>query len=154
MLIRTCRVCRVEKPLNEFTKNRSKSLGHDYECLCCHREYMTHQRELHPERYREINRESIKRNSHKWHDTWAEYQRKYCKKYPDRHRANGVLNYHVKRGNIVPSKVCQLCGAESKTEGHHPDYTKPLAVLWLCAVCHRRAHKDESIRKNQGSSAL
>jgi hypothetical protein len=37
MLIRTCRVCRVEKPLNEFTKNRSKSLGHDYECLCCHR---------------------------------------------------------------------------------------------------------------------
>lgn len=35
----------------------------------------------------------------------------------------------------------QLCGV-SRVQAHHPDYSKPLEVEWLCAGHHRRAHTD------------
>lgn len=35
---------------------------------------------------------------------------------------------------------CLECGAV-KTEAHHPDYTKPLDVVWLCKKHHQEIHK-------------
>jgi hypothetical protein len=43
-----------------------------------------------------------------------------------------------RRGIIVP-QPCQHCGA-AKAEVHHPDYSKPLEVVWLCKPCHGREH--------------
>ncbi len=36
-------------------------------------------------------------------------------------------------------KSCEKCGAK-KTDGHHPDYSKPLEVVWLCRKHHKAAH--------------
>jgi hypothetical protein len=35
---------------------------------------------------------------------------------------------------------CAICGI-TKTEGHHPDYKKPLEVVWLCKKHHIEVHK-------------
>ena len=37
---------------------------------------------------------------------------------------------------ITKPDHCQKCGREGYIEKHHPDYTKPLLVEWLCTKCH------------------
>jgi len=59
---------------------------------------------------------------------------------PKKYNAQGKLQYAVRTGNIK-RKPCQVCG-ELKVEGHHPDYDKPLDVIWLCRKHHIAAHKN------------
>lgn len=35
--------------------------------------------------------------------------------------------------------VCKECG-EKKTQAHHPDYSKPLDIIWLCKKHHAELH--------------
>jgi hypothetical protein len=43
-------------------------------------------------------------------------------------------------------KTCFKCGIEKtpahdeKPEAHHPDYSAPLDVVWLCSAHHKQAH--------------
>ena len=43
------------------------------------------------------------------------------------------------RGKLI-QLPCQVCGGPSK-DRHHPDYSKPLYVVWLCKKCHRDIHR-------------
>lgn len=51
-------------------------------------------------------------------------------------RARTVAGVYLRRGK-VEKRPCQVCGA-GRSEMHHPDYGKPLEVVWLC----RRHHLD------------
>ena len=42
-------------------------------------------------------------------------------------------------GRLRRPERCSECGATGRIEGHHPDYSRPLHVEWLCVSCHRRA---------------
>lgn len=43
----------------------------------------------------------------------------------------------IKKGELLPSKICSDCGSgNKKIVAHHEDYTKPLDVIWLCSSCH------------------
>ena len=44
---------------------------------------------------------------------------------------------YKRRGKLVE----QPCHCGAKAEMHHPDYTKPLAVVWLCRAHHLEAHR-------------
>jgi len=46
----------------------------------------------------------------------------------------------------ISRKNCLFCGAK-KTEGHHPDYNKPLRVVWLCKICHEKLHQILKLQK-------
>jgi transcriptional regulator with XRE-family HTH domain len=37
-------------------------------------------------------------------------------------------------------KACSACGRPSRVHAHHEDYSRPLDVVFLCALCHRRRH--------------
>jgi hypothetical protein len=55
-----------------------------------------------------------------------------------KHEARWQVNRMKVSGHIV-NLPCAECGAEH-TEGHHPDYNRPLYVVWLCRDCHRALH--------------
>lgn len=52
-------------------------------------------------------------------------------------RTRAYSNVLQKRGKIEV-KPCVACGA--KAEKHHPDYSDPRTVIWLCKSCHRSVH--------------
>lgn len=68
--------------------------------------------------------------------------RKSKLKYPEKNKARIILRYavkigKVKRGNCV-SVFSDIC--KGKVEAHHPDYSKPLEVMWLCRKHHSNLH--------------
>ncbi len=67
-------------------------------------------------------------------------------KNPAKDRASQTLRNAVARGKMKRSTVCEVCGLGGKIHGHHPDYSKPLEVQWLCIRCHERAHHDTGTR--------
>jgi hypothetical protein len=52
--------------------------------------------------------------------------------------ARAYANTHQKLGMLAP-QPCEDCGA-ANVEKHHEDYSKPLAVTWLCRRCHNKRH--------------
>lgn len=70
--------------------------------------------------------------------TASEKRKRYENKYPERIAANKILRDAVRKGKVKP-KPCAECG-NPKSHGHHPDYSKPLKVIWLCVRHHARLH--------------
>lgn len=58
-------------------------------------------------------------------------------KEPKKHRARIALGNAIRDGRVIP-QPCWVCG--DKAEAHHPDYDRPLDVVWLCNTHHRAAH--------------
>lgn len=56
-----------------------------------------------------------------------------------RQRARDVARVAKRRGYLIP-QPCADCGAPH-TEMHHPDYDKPLEVIWLCRPHHLARHR-------------
>ena len=59
---------------------------------------------------------------------------------PVRKRAQFAVNNALRDGRIK-KQPCQCCGSET-VEGHHPDYSRPLDVVWLCAAHHSELHTE------------
>lgn len=46
----------------------------------------------------------------------------------------------IREGRLMRAP-CEVCGA-AKSDAHHDDYAKPLAVRWLCRSCHKKHHAE------------
>src|SRR6266487_4953291 len=93
----------------------------------------------HPLEVRMSNRESKRKRSVRE----AEYKRQYLATHPIdplKRAARILLNNKVATGEIVRPTACIRCFAVGRVQGHHPDYSKPLEVLWLCKECHIEEH--------------
>lgn len=44
-----------------------------------------------------------------------------------------------KNGLIQKPLFCEKCHEKKPLDKHHPDYNKPLEVMWLCRSCHKVA---------------
>lgn len=97
------------------------------------------------QRYRELNAEKIKAyvNSpgFKILRSIRDAERKL--NYPEKYAARQKVLIAVRNGSLV-KQPCKECGA-LKVEAHHPDYSKPLDVIWLC-----KKHHMEYDKKNGG----
>jgi len=45
-------------------------------------------------------------------------------------------------GGVLVKTPCKVCGV-LKVDAHHPDYSKPLEVVWLCRKHHSELHTKE-----------
>jgi len=64
----------------------------------------------------------------------------------ERGKAAEKLRAAVRSGKIERGN-CEECG-EPNAHGHHPDYSKPLEVIWLCPKHHAEEHTLESWQKD------
>jgi hypothetical protein len=55
--------------------------------------------------------------------------------------AHHALRAALRRGDIKRGP-CAVCGS-LRTDGHHPDHSKALEVVWLCRKHHRQLHAAE-----------
>ncbi len=54
-----------------------------------------------------------------------------------RRRINHLALFSI----VIPKgQICILCEKRPATIRHHPDYTKPLEVDFLCPSCHSKEH--------------
>lgn len=68
--------------------------------------------------------------------------RRYRQKNRLKLAAHNAVAKAVARGNLVPWPACAVpeCACTEELEAHHPDYSMPLDVIWLCRTHHRQAH--------------
>lgn len=52
--------------------------------------------------------------------------------------ARSYAKVYLKRGKLI-KQSCQVCN-DPDTEMHHPDYSKPLEIIWLCRIHHLQIH--------------
>jgi hypothetical protein len=70
----------------------------------------------------------------------AETMRRQAERFPERHHARTTLGNAVRDGRVIPWPVCAVPDCCGKPQGHHPDYSRPLDVVWLCDAHHKAAH--------------
>lgn len=133
---RTCNKCKIEKNLEECFYTQTKvPLKYDYRCKECHKNLsaLRHQKDYCPKKQRI---KSIKRRES---GKLKESRQKMVEKYPEKYKARYVLRNAVAWGK-VNKLPCEVCG-EVKSQGHHPNYSKPLEVIWLCRKHHMELHR-------------
>ena len=64
---------------------------------------------------------------------------RWAANHPERRKASFAVSNAVRDGKLFKTP-CQVCGIE-KVEGHHPDYSRPLDVVWLCTPHHKEIHR-------------
>jgi DNA-directed RNA polymerase subunit RPC12/RpoP len=55
--------------------------------------------------------------------------------------AHRMVSWALQEGRIEHADHCARCGDRGRVVGHHPDYSDPLRVVWLCPTCHANEHR-------------
>ncbi len=90
---------------------------------------------------REWDRTTRKRETARTRD--RRHARKYRQKYPEKERAKRQVRTAISRGDLK-RQPCVFCGKPG--HAHHPDYSKPLEVVWLCRQHHADLHNGRALK--------
>lgn len=131
-----CFKCGEAKLVTEFYKHPQMGDGRLNKCKACtkkdvsknYRENREYYAEYEQQRYQDPGRRQ----------RTIEYQKKTRGRNPEKYQAKTAVGNAVRDGRLS-KKPCELCG-EQETEAHHPDYSKPLEVQWVCRSCHLMLH--------------
>lgn len=133
-----CTSCRIRKPLVEYYKDKNGKDKLTSICKKCNTARCRKYQRAHLES-KMISDKKYRAKKRVENPGWRlEESRSYIKKNPEKHKAHLALHREIRNGNIK-RLPCGVCG-EIKTHGHHPDYNKPLDVIWLCSTHHKRLH--------------
>lgn len=134
--MKKCFKCKRIKPLRLFYKHPMMGDGHLGKCKTCTKKDVARwYRKTKPERQK-YEAERFKRPERK--AAVREYARRMRHRNRGKQLARSKLAAAVLSGKMK-RLPCQVCG-DPKSEGHHPDYRRPLYVKWLCFKHHREEH--------------
>jgi len=130
--IKQCRVCNEEKPASLFYPYQGR------ECKECTKARITSYRAENIDRIREYDktRARLPHRIEKARQTFLNWKAKH----PERREAQAVLLQAVRSGKVMKWPVCAVPECNRKPEAHHPDYSRPLDVVWLCPAHHKQVH--------------
>ena len=141
-----CCKCKQDKDLSEFRdyciRNR------DYICIPCYRiRAMTYYKSESCRNWRLKNEDKAIAISRKYRSLNRDKKIKANKaaRVPEQHNARVMAQRALKIGTIK-KEPCSVCGKE-RSEMHHPDYSKPLDIIWLCRSHHQYLHSHAAICK-------
>jgi hypothetical protein len=138
--MKVCFKCGLRKSLFEFYKHKKMTDGHLGKCIVCTKEDVLEHRVANIDKIREYDRNRGKLPHRKKLST--EITKKIREDLPHVYKAHTTLNNAIRDGKITKPLVCSICKKEKHLHGHHDDYSKPLDVEWMCAVCHKAFHRD------------
>lgn len=124
MLNKKCSKCKKVLSINSFYKGKYRVLSACKNCRRIHKN-------------KEADRLYQKRKRAQDPAKKVLSETLYKKKNPEKVSAHRRVLKAVRSGLLIKSDC--VCG-ESKVQAHHPDYSKPLEVIWLCASCHKLLH--------------
>lgn len=138
---KTCFKCGAQKAIDDFYRHPMMADGHLGKCKDCTKLDVRVDRHTKP-RVREYDRKRAdlphrKAARERIAAAWAE-------KNPEGRKAQHVANNALRNGRLERKTLCEGCGlpkTAALAEKHHPDYSKPLLVVWLCKPCHAIADK-------------
>lgn len=147
--MKVCFRCLQAKPLDDFYKHAAMTDGHLNKCKGCtkddsrrHRlENLARVREY--DRARSSNPERVAARKAYSQSTegrlaHARANEKWQVANAIRRRASNLVAKAIRAGKLIP-EPCFVCG--EKAHAHHPDYSRPLSVTWLCPEHHKAAHR-------------
>ena len=138
--MKTCFKCKQEKPLFDFYKHKGMADGHLNKCKECTKKDVHEHAHGKGREYRlayDTTRSKLEHRKKLNNRTSKEYY----EKNPSRTKANSKLNNAVKSGKVYKWPVCAMPDCtQTQVVGHHPDYDRPLDVVWLCQSHHKQAH--------------
>ena len=146
--MKTCFKCGESKPLSEFYPHKRMADGRLGKCKTCAKSDVAKRieaKQLDPdwladERARCREKQSRYRAAGAASVVKPEAQKKWLAANPQKRKAQSAAGRAVRCGKLVPLTNCEGCQKEAKLQKHHPDYSKPLYVQWLCTTCHGKAH--------------
>lgn len=133
--IKTCFKCGIEKLIDEFYRHSAMADGHLGKCKSCAKSDVKKHRLENIESLRAYER--ARAGTTKRREMAKAIGAAWRAKYPERRRAQVMLNNAIRDGRIK-AMPCFICGG--KAEAHHPNYDSPLDVVWLCPIHHKQAH--------------
>ena len=139
-LEKKCSKCKVVKKAECFNKHPRSKSGLQGMCKGCVREYNATHKEVNQkavEKYRHTEKGKTAKN--KARQNWTD-------KNPKKANAASLAKYAIQKGLLI-RKPCEVC-EEVKVDAHHPDYDKPLDVMWLCRLHHVAWHNKHGEGKN------
>jgi hypothetical protein len=68
-------------------------------------------------------------------------------------RANGLINKRLRAGTIVKPTACEWCGKVARLDSHHPDYSQPDLIVWLCRSDHMKCHYNPEFERQVAQKA-
>jgi hypothetical protein len=132
---KVCFKCEKLLPLTEFYPHTRMADGHLNKCKECTRWDTMQNRRKRVDYYRQYDRyrSGLPHRVARRNETCMRQRTEE----PEKHRARTMANNALRDGRIRP-EPCYFCGSTTELEMHHPDYSQPLRVYWLCRLCHRK----------------
>ena len=143
--MKKCRKCGLEKNVIEFYKHAQMGDGYLSFCKICVR------KRIHNFYYKDIDKnrkkEKLRYERRKKNPAFIKARTIYDKKYRSSKIRRHAI-YIAKRLYKNRPDYCELCQKHKEQlswtiHAHHPDYSKPEKVKWLCAACHRKVHLEK-----------